>query len=87
MVGLPSLVFGSKIKGTRVLQVGRKNDGLIPSLTRQLNPEVPGIECHEGEFKIFRDEVLLGESIKPGDRVSKGSRTADVFPSQSRQTR
>lgn len=41
VVSLPSLVLGAQVEGARVLQVGGKDDGLIASLTGQLDAEIP----------------------------------------------
>ena len=71
MVRLPALVFRTQIKGTRVLEVWRKNDGLIAGLTGQLDTQVPRVERHESEFVIFGQDMLLGEGIESVNGIAE----------------
>lgn len=87
VVGLPSLVFGTQVKGARVLQVRRQDDGLVSSLTGQLHPEIPGVEGHERELEILGDEMLLGEGIKPVDGITEGPCIANMLPGEGGQAR
>lgn len=87
VVGLPSLVLGTKVKGARVLQVRRQNDGLVSSLTGQLYAEIPGVEGHERELEILGDEVFLGEGIKPVDGIAEGPCIANMLPREGGQAR
>lgn len=41
VVSLPSLILGAQVEGARMLQVGGEDDGLIASLTGQLDTEIP----------------------------------------------
>jgi hypothetical protein len=47
------LIFGTKVKGTRVLQVWRKDDGLITGFPWKLDSEVPSIEGDKGKLKVL----------------------------------
>lgn len=84
---LPSLILGSEIEGTRMLQIRRQNNGLIASLTRQLDAEVPSIEGDEDEVEVLGRQVLVGECVESRDSVPKGTRVSNMLPSQSRQAR
>ena len=83
---LPSGILGSEIEGTGVLKISWEDDGLVSSFTRQLNTQVPSIECHEGELQILRDEVLLSKVIKPRYGVAEGSSVPNMLPSQGGET-
>ena len=71
MVRLPALVLSAQVKCTRVLEVWRKDDGLIAGLAGQLDTQVPRIECHESEFVIFGQDVLLCKRIKTVDGITE----------------
>lgn len=61
VVCLPSLVFGTKIKSPRVLQVWRKDHGLVSCFPWQLHAQIPRVQGHEGEFVVVWKEVFLCE--------------------------
>jgi hypothetical protein len=81
---LPPLVFGAEVEASRMLQVWRQNDRLVPSFTWKLNAKVPRVQCHESCLDIIRDVVLVKgrESI---DGVPEATGIADVFPCQRSQ--
>lgn len=79
-MSLPSLVLGAKVEGARVLQVGGKDDGLIASLTGQLDTEVPRVKSDKGKLVVVLDEVLLGELVEAVDGIAEGACIADVLP-------
>ena len=85
MMLLPSLVFRPKIEGTRVLQVRRKNNGLVAGFARQLNAQVPSIKSDKDEVEVLGRQVLGSECIESVDSVSKGTRASNMLPSQSSQ--
>jgi hypothetical protein len=87
MVGLPALVFGSEVERSRVLEVGREDDRLVPSLTGELNPKIPGVEGDEAELEVFRQQLVGGKLVEPIDRVPEASCVPDVLPSQGGQAR
>ncbi len=82
MVRLPALVFTSQVKGARVLEVCRENNGFIPCLARELDAQVPAVERYKGKLEVFWQQVLLSEGVKGGDGISKGARVPDVLPRQ-----
>jgi hypothetical protein len=51
---LPSLVFGSEVKGSGVLEVWREYNSLVASFTRELDSKVPGIKGNEGKVEVLR---------------------------------
>lgn len=50
---LPALILGPEIKGTRVLEVRWKHDGLVARLPRKLHAKIPGVQGDEGEFQVL----------------------------------
>ena len=68
-----------------MLEVWRQDDGLIAGLTRQLDTQVPRVKSDEGEFVIFREDVLLSEGIEAVDGVPEGASIADLVPGQGGQ--
>jgi hypothetical protein len=80
VVSLPSLVLGAQVEGARVLQVRRENDGLVASLTGQLDAEVPGVKSDKGELEVVLGEVLLGELVETVDGIAERASVADVLP-------
>ena len=87
VMGLPSLVFGTKVEGARVLEIGRKDDGLIAGLAGQLNTKIPRIQGDKGKLQVLGEKVFLGESVEPVDSVTESTCRTDVLPCQSGQTR
>lgn len=87
MVLLPALVLGPEVKGTRVLQVRGKHDGLVAGLAGKLDAEVPGIEGDEDEIEVLGRQVLRGKRVKSGDGVSEGAGISDMLPRQRREAR
>jgi hypothetical protein len=87
VVLLPSLVLGSQIEGTGVLQVWREDNRLVTSLTGKLNTKVPGIEGDKDEIEILGRQVFSGKRVESRDSISKGTRVSDMFPSESCQAR
>lgn len=85
VVSLPALVLGAQVEGSRVLQVWREYDRLVARLARQLDAEVPGVECDECEGEVFGDQMLLCEGAKAIDGVTERARIADLVPRQGRQ--
>ena len=65
-----------------MLQVWWQNHSLVTSLSRKLDPQVPGIEGDEGEFKILGEKVFLSEGVKSVDGVSERSCAANMLPCQ-----
>lgn len=91
MVGLESLVFSTKTKEHRVLEVCWQNNVLVTSLTRQLYTQVPWGQSNEGESwwvawtGILVDEVftsISGEGIKG---ITESASIANMFPSERGQ--
>lgn len=60
---------------------------LVSSLARELNSEVPGIECDEDKVKILGCQVLGSKSVESRDGISKVTRVSNMFPSQGCQAR
>lgn len=87
MVSLPTLVLGTKIKGARVLQVGREDDGLVSSLPRKLHTEIPRVQRHEGKLQVLADEVFLSEGVETVDGIAESACRAHMFPGESSQAR
>lgn len=87
MVLLPPLVFRTEIERSRVLEVGRKNDGLIACLAGKLDTEIPRIEGHEGELEVLGQQMFLGKGIEPVDSIPEGTCRPDMFPGQGGQAR
>lgn len=87
VMGLPSLVLGTEVKGARVLEVGRQDDGLVAGLAGQLDTEIPRVEGHEGKLEVLADEVFLGKSVETVDGIAESTCRADMLPSQSGQAR
>ena len=83
---LPSLVFRSKVKAARVLQIRWEHNGLVPSFARKLNTQVPAVESHEREFSLVTEmlSIKVGEPI---DGISEGPGVPNMFPGQGSQTR
>ena len=80
VVCLPSLVLCAQIESARVLQVGREDNGLVASLARQLNAEVPGVESDKGKLGVVLDEVLLSELVEAVDGIAERACIANVLP-------
>lgn len=87
MVLLPSLVLGAEIEGTGVLQVRGQHNGLVASLARHLDAEVPSIERDEDEFEVLGRQVFGSECIDASDSVPKGTGISNMLPGQGSQTR
>lgn len=87
MVSLPTLVLGTKIKGARVLQVGREDDGLVSSLPRKLHTEIPRVQRHKGKLQVLADEVFLSEGVEAVDGIAESACRAHMFPGESSQAR
>jgi len=81
------LIFDAKVKGARMLKVGRKDDGLVAGFPRQLDAEVPGIEGNEGKLKVLGQDVLVRELVEPVDGVTEGASVPNMLPSESGQAR
>ena len=84
---LPALIFGAEVEGARVLQVRRQHDRLVSSFTRQLNPQVPGIQGDKRKLQVVSEEVFLCELIKPVDGFAESARVLDMLPGERRQAR
>ena len=80
MVSLPSLILGTQIIGSRVLQIWWQHNGLVPSLPGKLDAQIPRVQGNEGEFVIIGEEVLLSELVEAVDCIAEGPGTADMFP-------
>jgi hypothetical protein len=87
VVLLPSLVFGTEVESTRVLEIGRKNNGLVAGFPRKLDSEVPGVEGDEDKVEVLRGQVLRGKRIESVDSISKGTSVTYVLPGQGGQAR
>lgn len=87
MVLLPALVFGSKVKGSRVLEIGRQDHSLVTSLAGKLDTKIPGIESDEGEVKILRGQMLGCKGVEPVDSIAEGSCIPNMLPGESGQAR
>lgn len=87
MMLLPFGVFCAQVVCSGVLQIGRQDHSLVAGLSRQLNTEIPRVERDKGEFQVFRDQVFVGEIVKPGNCISEGTCIANVFPREGCQTR
>lgn len=80
MMRLPTLVFGTQVKSSRMLQIWGENDGLVPRFTRQLDPQIPGIKCHKSKLEVFREKVFLGEGVEPCDCISECTGVPNLVP-------
>lgn len=80
VVSLPSLVLGTQVEGARVLQVRGKDDGLVASLTGQLDAEIPRVQSYKGKLVVVLGEVLLGELVQAVDGIAERACVADVLP-------
>ena len=87
MVLLPALILCSEIKGSRVLEVRRKDHSLVTSFSGELNTKVPSIQCDEDKVQTLGSQVLIGKRIEPVDRIPKRSGISYVLPCKSRQAR
>jgi hypothetical protein len=87
VVLLPALILCSQVKGAGVLEVGREDDGLVASLTRKLDAQVPRVEGDEGEVEVLCRQVLGRKGVKAVDSIAEGPSIANVFPSQGGQAR
>lgn len=83
---MPPLVFRAEVKGTRVLEVRRQNNGLVTGFTRKLDTKVPRIERDERKVKVLRGQMFSSESIEAVDCISESARVANMFPCKSCQT-
>jgi hypothetical protein len=79
------LIFCAKVEGARMLKVRREDDGLVTGLTRQLDPEIPGIQSHKRELQVRLQQVLLYEGVKTVDGFAECAGMLDVLPGQSGQ--
>jgi hypothetical protein len=82
VVCLPPLVFGTKVEGAGVLEVGGKDDGLVAGLTGKLHTQVPRIERDEGELEVLGCNVLSVEVVEALDGVSERTCAADLVPGE-----
>ena len=80
VVSLPSLVLGTQVEGARVLQVRGEDDGLVASLTGQLDAEIPRVQSDKGKLVVVLGEVLLGELVQTVDGIAERACIADVLP-------
>jgi hypothetical protein len=79
------LIFGTKVKGTRVLQVWRKDDGLITGFPWKLDSEVPCIESDKGKLKVLGYDMVVCELVEPVDCVTEGASVSNMLPGESGQ--
>lgn len=84
MVLLPTLVLGTEVESSRVLQIGGKHDSLVPSFTGKLDAKIPSIKCDEDEVQVLIRQMLTCECIEPVDCISKRSRITDMLPGEGR---
>lgn len=70
-----------------MLEVWGEDDGLVPSLAGKLHAEVPRVESDKDEVEVLGGKVLVGERVKPVDRISKRPGISNMFPSQRREAR
>ena len=87
MMLLPSLIFGSEIEGSRVLEVWWQYNCFVASFTGKLNSEVPGIEGNEGEVEVLGGQMFGCKCIKSVDCIAEGPCIANMLPSESCQAR
>lgn len=85
MVLLPSLVFGTEIESSGVLQVWWEYNGLVTSFAGKLHTKVPAVESHKGEVEVLRGEVFGSEGIETVDCISESSCVSNMFPGESCQ--
>jgi hypothetical protein len=83
VVLLPSLVFRSQVKGARVLEIWRQNNGLVASLARKLNTEIPRVKRDEREIQVLGGQMFGGKSIEAADGIAESACIADMLPGQS----
>jgi len=71
VVLLPTLIFGTKVEGPRMLKVWGQDDGFVPCLSRKLDAEVPRVQRDKREFEVIRQQVFLREGVEAVDRVTE----------------
>jgi hypothetical protein len=84
---LPALVLGAQVKGARVLQVRRQHHGLVTSLSRQLDAEVPGIEGDKDKIEVLGREMLIDKGIEPIDGVAETAGGPNMLPGERGKAR
>jgi hypothetical protein len=79
------LIFSAQVEGSGVLEVWRKDDGFITSLSWKLYTKVPGVECDKGEFEVVGNEVFLSELVEAVYSITEAASVTDMFPSEGCQ--
>jgi hypothetical protein len=82
MVLLPSLIFSSQVESARVLKIGREDNGLVSSFSRELHTQVPGVEGHKDKVEVLRGKVFGSKSVEAVDSIPKCPRIPNVLPSE-----
>lgn len=68
-----------------MLEVWGKNNGLVPSLTRQLDAEVPRVKSDKSKLEVFGGNVLGVEVVEAFDGITEGASVADLVPGKGCQ--
>lgn len=68
-----------------MLQIRWENHGLVAGLARQLDTEVPRVECNESEFEVLRSDVFSVKVCETIDGVAEGAGVADLVPCEGCQ--
>jgi len=82
VVLLPSLIFGSEVKSTGVLEIGRQNNGLVSGLAGKLNAKIPRVEGDENKVEVLGRKVFVGKRIEAVNRIPERSGISYMFPGQ-----
>ena len=88
---MEGLILGAQREQDRMLKVGREDDALVASLTRQLHTQIPWHESYEGERWLSGQIGVLGKeavlilrkSLERNDGVLERASSADMLPGQS----
>lgn len=84
-MSLPTSIFRTEIKCSRVLQVGWQDHRLVSGLAWKLDTEVPRIQRDERELEIVLDDMFLDELINSIDCIAEGAGVSNVLPGQCSQ--
>jgi len=82
---LPTLVFGAKVEGAGMLEIGWQHNRFVTGFAGQLNTQIPRVKGDKGKFKVFGKKMLLCEAVQAVDGVAEGAGVADLVPGQGGQ--
>ena len=63
-----------------MLEVRRKNNGLVTGLSGKLDPKIPGVKSHKGEIQVLGQKHLLCKRIEAVDRIPEGTSCPNMLP-------